>query len=387
MTIYEMLFREDIYGIIEKTLEEYYLKAYGKTVSVKVQRNRLSNDYVIYPRLGVVVSRFPSFRVMKDIYNSFNVQNSIIKKMIAWGYITICLLTFGLLAPKSLRVSDKSVINRNGYIMPCNRKLRIFDYSKGVVDAILKQGFSDVCFKTELRYRINPNFGFIPPVLENGERWYRERIIEGHSLVRLPELEYKKVLDVVCDDVRAMYENSIEYVNVEKYCKPIAEYINSKIPFLTNEKNIGNADYVKAVVGKSLQIISSADIDVPVVLSHGDLQTGNIRNETQSGQVFIYDWETADRRSVWFDAGKLLLYSQRKGKYANMVNGRNDSEIKEKILFFDRNKEYPMDAVASVLVLEELKFFVEEICDLPGSMGTEIMYRLTDELEQTSLFA
>ena len=122
-----------------------------------------------------------------------------------------------------------------------------------------------------------------------------------------------------------------------------------------------------------------------MAVTHGDLQTGNILIEEATGKVCIYDWETAGERSVWYDMGRFLLYSQRKDKYAYMVNHRAEKQVKDSLLMFDSNKERNMDLVIAVLVLEELVAFTDEICDLPGAMGTEIMDRLTDELKQTFL--
>lgn len=387
MTIYEMLFREDIYGIIEKTLEEYYKDVHGKTISVKVERNKLQNSFVIYPRLGVVVARIPSFEVMKDIYAQFNVQGNWLRKLVAWGYITLVFATFGLMAPKSLRVSDNTVLGRSTYIMPCNRKIRIFDYSKGYVDAILKVGFNDACFKNELKYRVNPKFDFIPPIIASGNRWYREVIIKGFVLVRIPQPKYNEILGRVCEYMENLYGEVSESIGISDYCNSISEYIESKLFFLRQEKKIEAIDYISNVLKKALSFIVGVDMKVPVVLTHGDLQTGNILIDKKTGEVTIYDWETAGIRSVWYDTGKLFLYSQRKGKYAYMIENRNEPTVKDRILYFDKKKEYPMTAVMSVMVLEELQAFVDEICDLPGAMGTEIMDRLTDELKQTSLFA
>lgn len=387
MTIYEMLFREDIYGIIEKTLEEYYKDVHGKTISVKVERNKLRNSFVIYPRLGVVVARIPSFEVMKDIYAQFNVQGNWLRKLVAWGYITLVFATFGLMAPKSLRVSNNTVLGRSTYIMPCNRKIRIFDYSKGYVDAILKVGFNDACFKNELKYRANPKFDFIPPIIASGNRWYREVIIKGFVLVRIPQPKYNEILGRVCEYMENLYGEVSESIGISDYCNPISEYIESKLVFLRQEKKIEAIDYISNVLKKALSFIVGVDMKVPVVLTHGDLQTGNILIDKKTGKVTIYDWETAGKRSIWYDTGKLFIYSQRKGKYAYMIENRNDPAVKDRILYFDKKKEYPMTAVISVMVLEELQAFVDEICDLPGAMGTEIMDRLTDELKQTSLFA
>ena len=95
MTIQEMLEREDIYHIIETTLSRYFQEVHQNEITVKVQ-SRLRNNYVVYPRLGVIISRTPSWDVIKDTYRDFNVQNNLVRKIIAWGYITACFCTFGL---------------------------------------------------------------------------------------------------------------------------------------------------------------------------------------------------------------------------------------------------------------------------------------------------
>jgi len=387
MTIQEMLEREDIYGILSTTLEEYFREVCDNDVQVKVEKSVFKNSYVIYPLLGVVVSRIPSWKVAKDIYTQFNVQGNIKRKVLAWGYITLCFLTFGLLASCSLYISEKKWCKRYRYIMPCNRKIRIFDYKDGVVDAILKTGFNDTYFKNEMKYRVNPEYSFIPPVIANGERWYREKIIVGTGLVRIKEPLYSEVCKTVLDDVRLMIVKSYHYEDITPYTRRIIAKIKGKLPVLRDTKHIGNIDYIETVLDKISKYVAEYPLRVPLVISHGDLQTGNIMYDTRTKRVFIYDWETAGERSIWFDMGKLLLYSQRKGRYAYMIEHRDDQEVKDKLLMLDDRTDYPMTHLISILVLEELEFFVEEILDLPGTMGAEIMDRLTDELKQTTLFA
>jgi hypothetical protein len=255
-----------------------------------------------------------------------------------------------------------------------------------VVDAILKTGFSDVCFKNEMQYRVNPEFDFIPPVLEHGDRWYRERIIIGTGLVRAHEPLYSQLCEVVMDDVSKMVVRSYHCENISDYCSKKINRIRQVLPLLKEQKNIKTTDYIDTVLSKVSQFIVGLDMRIPLVLSHGDLQTGNIMYEPSTKMIYIYDWETATERSIWFDMGEFQLYSQRKGRYAYMINNRDTVEVKNKLLILDEKNDYPMTYVVSVLVLEELDFFVDEIMDLPGSMGTEIMDRLTDELKQTTLF-
>lgn len=386
MTISEMLVREDIYGIIEKTLEEYYTAVYSDNVSVRVEKSVLKNRFVVYPRLGVIVSRMPSWKVMVDIYKQFDVQHNILRKIVAWGYITICFATFGLLASRSLYLSKKNYLKGSRYIMPCNRKLRIFYYDKEYVDAILKVGFSDAYFKNEIKYRTNPLNGFIPPIIQSGERWYREEILYGYGLVRTHEPQYSKGVNSVLDGLKFLYTASYHCTPAKEYFYKLKESIINRLEILETVKHVPTIPYIKSVVEKAEGIISTSRIQVPLILSHGDLQTGNIFVDKKSGKVVVYDWETAGSRSIWYDMGRLLLYSQRKGRYAEMVEGRNNPDIKSKILYMDSEKDYPMDEVISILVMEELVAFAEEICELPGSIGVEIMDRLTDELQQTELF-
>lgn len=383
MTIYEMLFREDIYGIMEKTLTEYYKDVFDTDVQVKVERSTFKNYYVIYPRLGVAMARVPSSKVLRDIYSQFNVQGNIFRKIAAWGYITLCVMTLGLIGSRSLRINKKAFKDRNVYIMPCNRKIRIFNYRDGYVDAILKVGFSDNNFKNELLYRRNTEFDFIPGIITYGERWYREVIVKGTGLVRMPEPAYSEKVEEIKVLLKPFYEKNLHYVDALPYSQKLAEHVLNKLPELKEYKHIETTEYVQYVIQKCLETVKERGGDVPIVVSHGDLQTGNILIDGKTGFVCIYDWETAGERSVWYDMGRFLLYSQRKGKYAYMVNHCEEPSVKESLLTFDSDKGRDMELVIAVLILEELVAFADEICDLPGSMGTEIMDRLTDELRQT----
>ena len=386
MTIYEMLFREDIYGIMEKTLEQYFAEVCEQNVEVRIERSILKNKFVVYPRLGIAVSRCPSWKVAKDIFSQFNIQGNVVKKMIAWGYVASCFLTCGLMAKRSLYVSAPSLLNRHIYIMPCNRKIRVFNYKEGYVDVILKDSFNDNYFQNELKYRIQPQYSFIPALQKYGKRWYRESILKGVGLVRVAEPYYSECVTQAKNYLGQMYTDSVRYESCITYCKKLGDYINTYLPEIEKNKHIAESTYIKRIVERALYMVSESSMKVPIVMSHGDMQTGNIMYDKGTRGVFIYDWETAGQRSIWYDMGKFLLYSQRKGKYAYMVNHCEDEEIKNALLTFDEDKSRKMDEVMAVLVLEELVSFIDEIRDLPGRIGAEIMSRLTDELKQTNVY-
>ena len=287
------------------------------------------------------------------------------------------------MASRSLYVSEKNWCRRDKYILPCNRKIRIFNYGEGHVDAILKVGFNDTYFKNELKYRAKPAYGFIPPFIDYGNRWYREAILSGRALVRISEPAYTEAVEKTKNAITMLYEKTLHYEDIISYSNRLVDSLSMKLPILINKKGM-TVEYVNKVLDKCQMYVNGAAIQVPLVTSHGDLQTGNIM-VGKDGEVTIYDWETVGERSIWFDMGKLLLYSQRKGGYAYMIENRDNDEVKSKLLSLDQ-KQYPMTNIIAILVLEEMEFFVDEIIDLPGMMGVEIMDRITNELKQTTLF-
>lgn len=382
MTILEMFEREDIYSIIEKTMAEYYREVFQKEITVSVKKKHFFRKLLIYPRLGIVVPCFPSWPVIKRTYVSFDVQGNLPKKLFAWAYITICFLTFGLLADASMELSDYSVIDRFQVIIPSNRKIRIYNYRKQYVDSILKDGFNDIYFKNEIEVRKNPAYDFILPVTETSGRWYREPLLHGRCLVRTSGENYKRYLKCVLDDLRSIYSDNFMEVNVVDYCKKLADSYYPIIFKIEKEKHITCARKLEGVIRKCVGALGNSELMIPVALSHGDLQTGNIYIDEDNDKVYLIDWETAKQRSVWYDAATVMCSTRRKDRFSDMINHITDVQVKKSVLVFDSEKKRDMRIVSSVLLMEELGFFLEEIVDLPGDMGSEIIERYEHEIDR-----
>lgn len=382
MTILEMFEREDIYSILEKTMVEYYQEVFQKEVTVSIRKRHFLRKLVIYPRLGIVVPLIPSWAVIKRTYVSFDVQENLPKKLFAWAYITLCFLTFGLLADASMELSDYSVVDKHQVIIPSNRKIRIYDYRKKYVDSVLKVGFNDLYFRNEVKVRKNPAYDFILPVTDNGKRWYREPLLRGRCLVRTSGENYKKYLDSVLGDLKEIYSASLIEMDAAEYCSKLADNYYPLISKIVKEKHINCAKKLDIVIQKSLDITSRSEMKIPMVLSHGDLQTGNIYVDEDNDKVYIIDWETAKQRSAWYDAATVLCSTRRKNRFSDMINHIADDQVKNSILTFDENKNRDMRVVSAVLLMEELGFFLEEIVDLPGDMGSEIIERYEYEIDR-----
>ena len=382
MTIHQLFEREDIYSIIENTLKAYYKDIYGVDAEVKLSKNRLCNSFVVYPRIGVIVSRVPSWDVMKHVYDDFNVQGNILRKSIAWSYITLCWFTFGLLGSRTLYVSDKKLLNRNISIMPCNRKIRIFDFKKGYVDAILKTGYPDTFFKKEIEARTKLDYSFIPGIEKIGERWYREKVLDGNGLVRVGKHRYERYCNEVVEDIRQLFEDYGYEIPAVEYAVRLGDELRDGLDIIQGEKGVKDLDYIRGVLNYCIDILNGSDMIIPITMSHGDLQTGNILVDEKRDKVTIYDWETIGMRSVWFDCSRLLLYSVRRNHFIYLANNYEDDKIKKALLLLDKKKDRDMKQVMAVLILEDMKYKVSEIESLPGNTGVEDIYVYENKLKE-----
>ena len=382
MTILEMFEREDIYKILEVTLKEYYQKVHSVEVDVEVRKEHLFRRLVIYPRLGIVVPLFPSWAVIKRTYISFDVQNNLPKKLFAWAYITLCFLTFGLLADASLYVSDNSVYSRNTVIIPSNRKIRIYEYGKGYVDSILKEGFNDFYFNNEIEVRKQPKYDFILGLLDYGSRWYREKLLRGRCLVRCSGEEYETYLNQTIYDLETFYKENRVDMPAKQYVKQLAPDYERIIAEIEEKKHIRCGDKIRSTLERVQAVCEGNDEKIPLTLTHGDLQTGNIYVDEENKKLYIIDWETVKQKSIWYDAATIMCSTRRANKFSAMINDRFDKSVQEKLFVFDKQSTHNMNLVAAILILEEMGFFLDEIVDLPNDMGAEIIERFEHEIDQ-----
>lgn len=381
MTILEMFEREDIYGILETTMHHYYKEVYHKDIDVSISKSHFGKRLLIYPRLGIIVSRFPSWAVIRRTYVSFDVQGNLPKKLFAWAYITLCFLTFGLLAHASMKLSDYSVWTRGTILIPSNRKLRIYRYDNGYVDSMLKDGFNDYYFNKELEVRKNPKFDFILGLLDSGNRWYREKLLRGRCLVRVSSDKYDFYLKKVLTDLAILYSRNTSDVKAGQYICELAKEYSDKLQKVIEQKHIKCGNKIEKVIDRVKDTLGESNTLIPITFTHGDLQTGNVYLDELTDKIYIIDWETVKRKSIWYDSATILCATRRKDKFSGMINARFDAKVKQNVLYFDPDMKRDMNLVAGVLLLEELGFFLDEIIDLPDEIGSEIIERYEYEID------
>ena len=383
MKIDAMVLREDFYNILVKTLENYYRDVFGKAIIINVTSRTYGSKILIYPKINAITTRFPNKKVIDYSYDEFNVRGPFWKFIAAKIYVSLCMFTGGLLASKALTYSDYSVFNSTILISPANRKIRVYDFAKGIVDAIVKNTFTSKYFENELSFRLNSKYDFVLPIIEHGETWYREEILPGQPLARIKDQKlYDKCIHDAVSHVKALAEDTIEYVNAADYAQKLYSEISEKLIIAREQKNITHQGIIEEIACIALRKAAQLNAPLPIVESHGDLQSGNVWVDRVAAKVYIIDWETHGKRSIWYDCATILLSTRRANQLKMMVMHCETDIVKNAVLINDNNKNYDMQAVMGIIILEDIMFYLDDMLELPLNFGAEIFERITMEMDR-----
>jgi hypothetical protein len=374
MKIDAMVEREDFYLINEKTLENYFKIVFSKDLKISTNEPFTASKVVIYPKINAIVTRTPSKKVLKYIFSEFNVRNNWQKFILGKLYTGICLFSFGLLATKTLRFHKHCPVGDNILIWPCNRKIRIFDFENMFVDSIVKEGFTKKYFNSELTFRLRSSYDFIPPILKYGENWYREIILPGQPLARISDNnQYNKSCNDAIIYMKTIIEKTIRYVDPIEYAHKLLQSIIELLGKAKDEKKITTGDEIYGIAKLCAIKAKKAKKKIPIAVSHGDLQSGNLWVDVDKKKTYIIDWETNDIRSIWYDPATLLLSTRRYNGVLNMANDCNTLNVKNALFINDSCKEYNMESIIGILILEDIIFYLEDNLELPLEWGGDLI--------------
>ena len=348
MKISYMLKREDFYAINEQTLNTFFEPTNGAKTTL-----------YIYPHLNAITTSTPSKEVRDYIYTEYSVSGSLIKKLLVWGYTRLCLNTFGLFAARKIAIPTS--ISSQTLIYPCNRKFRIFDFAHNTVSVITKSGFPKNSIKNEIEFRTkSAPCEFILPISDFSDDIYSERIIDGTPLARI--VDNRKELEQQALKMWQTYsENSKQTVSASEYAAILQQKFDKYIKKITNIKTSANIAKANLLIKRLISQLRNSDSDIELIQSHGDLQSGNIWVENKTKQIFIIDWESVELRSIWYDAA--VLYDDiRKPHCFEAFSKINDLEH-------------------TVVVLEEIIYRMNELCELPEDYGSDSFNLFIDKLE------
>lgn len=386
MKIDAMVEREDYYRLQASTLERYFQDVIGVDNRISTTARSFPASLYVYPKINAVVTGRPGRAVRRYVLSEFNLADRPVRRWVVKAYTFACLSSRGLLADRSLQYSEPPLAASDTLIWPCNRKIRIFDFAAGTVDSIAKDGFTDKYFDNELGFRLASRHAFVPPILRSGSRWYRERILVGRPLARITE---RKVFRRSCREAMGhlaeLVAANASSADPGPYAERMCAEVMDKLDRAERAKRIRTGGDVRRVADAAAKMGAGLGTQVPLGISHGDLQTGNLWVEPDNGMTYILDWETVGKRSVWYDAATFLLATRKRNGVVNMVNGRDIESVRMSILANDPLKDRNMAGVMGIILLEDILFYLDDMLELPYDFGADIFDRFGRQISSLKL--
>lgn len=371
MRISEMILREDFYTILQDTIIDYYKEVLGTDALFSYDKGE-GTRLIINSRLGFICPTPAPKGLRVFLLSEYNIRGNIIKyvtgKLVAYlisafpriGAVRTCYITDGL-------------VKNNFFIYPQNRTIRFFDYNSMIVDCITKSGFTDRYFKNQLEFRKKYSYDFMLPLLEYGEKWFREPIMQGHPLARVKEAQkYSKGIEDALAGIKRLANDTYKEVNAAGYIQELKSQIIWKVQQAIVAKNVTCQSLIYDLIDSVVDLKEEKFV-VPVCVGHGDFQNGNIWVD-DNGKTWIYDWETVGQRSVWYDIAVLKYSLRREHGWKQFVEENNLTDI----LLCDRREDYIAEQyifIKGIVLLEDLLFYLDDMIELPLNWGTDIFER------------
>ena len=364
-----MLEREDFYRILRDTIKEYARNVLHKEVKCEYEPFETCETWVINTALGFV-SRVPAPGGVKTYMRSeFNVRGSRLKNIIGKTAVNVISLFPRLGSTNKIYVS-KGSIDKEVFIVPQNRSIRFYNYAKKTVDCIVKSGFTSKYFDNQATFRKQYQYDFLNPMIENGDGWFREPILIGHPLVRTTD--EKLFVDGTEYAIRYLKElatDTLEWRQSNSYIEELRSNIIEKLQVAKDKKGIVEAEDAAVIVDNAIKWAKKYDGELPICVSHGDFQSGNIWIEP-NGRTLIYDWETTGRRSVWYDSATLSYSLRRAYGWTSLME---DLSGKGMLLCVPDGVETnaPVRSMMGIILLEDILFYLDDMLELPENWGRD----------------
>ena len=356
MGFHELFQREDVLGILQKTLADYYAQACpDRQVTVGYVKEKGAAEFIMVPRIGAIMQSRPGTEIRKHFYDSYHIRNNLVKHIAAKLLVFTAMHAGRLVCKKErLYITPSQVLNKQTLISYCNRSLRLFDYENGTTVSIQKSGFSDKFFQNQLSFRLKHNYSFIPPILRHGQTWFEEKIYDGKMLARITDdADYEKAQKTALSYIGQLQENTKEATDTASYIAALVARLESMLREAGQRKGTTCHEYAMEYLRQVKTAFASAPESLPTVISHKDLQGGNILVTPQ--QLWIIDWETQGRGSRWFDAITMLYGTRYYGGIRRLVQDARADALPEQI---GAAEGWSAKQILAFFLLEDLEFYL-----------------------------
>ena len=379
MDLKSMLKREDFFPIFFSTIKHYYKEVHGVKIEIDFSTKKDCN-LVIKPFLSAAVSPKLSSKARRFFYSEWNIKSSFLKFILAKIGVFVLTHSRKSFAIYKFKVYPENVLDENIVIAPNNRSIRIFNYNENKVGCIIKEGFTHKYFDNQLNFRLNHNYDFILPLIKYGKSWFIEPIMVGHPLARVTDrIHFEDGKKEALKDISLLANDTLELIDAESYVSTLQTKINGLVKKAIISKNIMKGQATLSIIN-NLKFDFRTFKEIPICDSHGDFQEGNIWLDNNH-KVWIYDWETVDKRSVWYDTSVLLFSLRNNFGWKKFFNIEQPVEI----LNCDKRKQYSNNDfinIRNIILLEDIVFYLEDMLELPSYWGNDIYDNFINRIEK-----
>lgn len=372
MRLSEFAHREPIDAITAETLSRLWAARFDGVLSFQMEgpgsawrAHDLLSAYFA-PDLGA-----PGRRYLRDGFRNTPRRS---RRAAQW------LLGTALASSLGLRVSSREAFHVQGdapttdlLVVPGNRRLRLLDFARQRAVVATKLGYESQSLSIERTMRTERRADFMVPILESDPDagWLEEPLLEGWPLPRAPRTH----------DQRASLQWAREAV--AKWAQPAAQrrdtegYLRELLGRLTEDLRLAHDRFhaLQSVPGALLAQLKAwalEDSSVELLLSHGDLQGGNLWLEADRSRVLILDWESCALRARDYDG------------WVQRLGTRSPLGLSHRIAQAVDDPAVPRSRLA-LFLLEDWQWFLTEALDVPGSVSPGGLATLHAELAQCLL--
>lgn len=355
-----MLQREDFYSILPDTLNRYADFLGIKPGSVSVVGKGEKADLYVNEKLNAIIASKPSKQVKDYLRTEYTVAGSPLRKMAVAAYLTAAMTFVKSNAQRGLKIGLGKK-GENILIYPCNKKIRLFDFTEGVVHTVLKEGFPDIYIERETEFRLKHEAVFIPRITGSCDGCYSETIIRnGRPLARIQDAAFVEEKKRESLKLLASLTAQPKKVKAKAYVMELKERCHQ---MLATKKGFVESNKVATIFDRLME--KTLECDIELVISHGDFQPGNIWID-ENGKIIIIDWETVKERTPFYDYAALYCSLRNHGGLNSLCERIRSNNHLSKI------EGCPIETVLALILAEELEYQTEELISFPGTMGLDL---------------
>ncbi len=377
-----MIKREPFYEILQSTTNEYGKAVFSEETnfSEEIASGKKKMYFFMVPSFASVLPI--SKKMRRALYSEYNIRGSKIKFLI--GKLGVFAVTHSgkLFASKTFCFSENSQALKNVMISPCNRSIRYFNFEKGYVDCYVKSMYSNAYMQNQLQFRLQEKYDFVPKVISYGDRWYREEIMYGNALARVTnDADYLSSQETALSFIKQIADDTLENISSNDYLFKLEKDYFQIIKAFSAETEKELYSLGKTLFLNLHNAIDNVNMQIPVVLSHGDLQGGNIWLQKDKKTV-IYDWETVKPRSVWFDPATLLLKLHSSEFIENLESLVTETD---KIFINDQKRDYLPEEkkiISLIIYIENILFYLDDMAQLPKEYSVSVCNAYINAMKQ-----